>query len=57
MRHLEGYYPEAGRFELFTGHKSLRNLHLYTKPGYREFKRLQVNDRVWLVYMDKISER
>ncbi len=53
MRHLEDYYREAVRFELFTGHKSLRNLHLYEKLGYREFKRVQVNDHLWLVYMEK----
>jgi ribosomal protein S18 acetylase RimI-like enzyme len=55
MRHLEQFFPEAARFELFTGHKSLRNLYLYTKLGYREFKREQVNDHIWLVYMEKSS--
>lgn len=53
MRHLEGCFPEAGRFELFTGYKSLRNLYLYDKLGYREFKRVAVNDRLWLIYMEK----
>ncbi len=57
MRHLESQFPEAGRFELFTGHKSLRNLHLYTKLGYREFRRVPVNDRLWLVYMEKTRSR
>ena len=53
MRHLEGSFPEAGRFELFTGHKSLRNLYLYDKLGYREFKRVPANGQLWLVYMEK----
>ncbi|KAF0214707.1 MAG: acetyltransferase (GNAT) family [Geobacteraceae bacterium] len=57
MRHLEAFYPDAARFELFTGHKSLRNLHLYTKLGYREFKRVQVNDKVSLVYMEKHNQK
>ena len=57
MRHLENYYHEAGRFELFTGHKSLRNLYLYAKLGYREFKQVQVNKHLWLVYMEKHKQK
>jgi ribosomal protein S18 acetylase RimI-like enzyme len=57
MRHLEAFYPDAARFELFTGHKSLRNLHLYTKLGYREFKRVQVNNHLYLVYMEKHKQK
>ena len=53
LREIEARFPQARRFELFTGHKSLRNLHLYTKLGYREFKRVQVTDHLWLVYMEK----
>lgn len=53
MGHLEDYYCEVARFELFTGHKSRRNLYLYAKLGYREFKRVQVNEQLWLVYMEK----
>lgn len=56
MRHLEGFYLDVARFELFTGHKSLRNLYLYEKLGYRELKRVPVNDQLWLVYMEKPSE-
>jgi hypothetical protein len=53
MKHLEVFYSQAARFELFTGHKSLRNLYLYKKLGYGEFKRERVNDHLWLVYMEK----
>ena len=53
MRYLEDFYSEAERFELFTGDKSLRNLYLYEKLGYREFKREQVDYHLWLVYMEK----
>ncbi len=45
----------AHRYELFTGHKSTRNLHLYQKLGYREFKRIGVNDTLVLVYLEKLS--
>jgi GNAT superfamily N-acetyltransferase len=53
MRHLEDFNPDADRFELFTGDKSLCNLYLYAKLGYREFKRERLNGQLWLVYMDK----
>ena len=57
IRHLEEYHNQAACFELFTGDKSLRNLYLYAKHGYREFKREQVNDHLWLVYMKKCVGR
>src|SRR5215469_8480676 len=41
------------RYELFTGHRTARNLYLYRKLGYREFKRLPVNDRIVLVFLEK----
>ena len=45
--------PEVTRYELFTGHKSIRNLCLYQKLGYREFKRIPVNETVTMVFMEK----
>ncbi len=53
MGHLEAFYREVARFELFTGHRSQRNLYLYAKLGFREFKRVQVSEHLWLVYMEK----
>ena len=44
----------APRYELFTGYKSKKNLYLYRKLGYREFRRETVNDRLTLIYMEKI---
>lgn len=43
----------ADCYELFTGHKSARNLYLYQKLGYREFKRIPVNDSIILVFLEK----
>jgi PPOX class probable F420-dependent enzyme len=40
-------------YELFTGHRSARNLYLYRKLGYREFKRVPVNDWIILVSLEK----
>jgi tryptophan synthase alpha chain len=45
--------PEVTRYELFTGYKSIRNLYLYQKLGYREFKRIPVNETVTMVFMEK----
>ena len=49
----ESANPQAVRFELFTGHKSLKNLHLYEAQGYVEFKRQPVNDSLTLVFLEK----
>jgi hypothetical protein len=38
----------ADRYELFTGHKSARNLYSYQKLGYREFKRIPVMTQLYL---------
>ena len=53
MRAVEQACSAATRLELFTGHKSDRNLYLYRKLGYREFKRERVHDTLTLVFMEK----
>jgi ribosomal protein S18 acetylase RimI-like enzyme len=53
LRTLESRFPQAKRFELFTGHKSVRNLHLYEKLGYRVFRREKVSDSLTLVFLEK----
>lgn len=50
---LETLFPSAARFELFTGHKSLSNLRLYGRCGYRPFRQEQVNEKVSLVFLEK----
>lgn len=49
---IEALYPHA-RYELFTGEKSVRNLSLYTKNGYMEYKREVLNNYVAMVYLEK----
>ena len=51
---LEAEFPDAGRFELFTGHKSEGSLGLYRSLGYRETKREYVDDTLTLVWMEKV---
>lgn len=53
MNAIEEAFPQAARFELFTGHKSERNLYLYQKRGYRIFKTVPVNDRLSIVFLEK----
>jgi ribosomal protein S18 acetylase RimI-like enzyme len=50
MRSLEDAYPEAQRFELYTGAEADDALALYDRSGYREFRRERFRTwtRVWL---------
>ena len=52
LRHLENYFPEY-RYELFTSAKSLKNLALYQKEGYCEFKRVMINKKLELIFLEK----
>ena len=47
---------EAGRYELFTGSKSERNLYLYKKHGYREFKTEDQTNKVKIVFLQKFKK-
>ncbi len=42
------------RFELFTGIKSVRNIHLYEKAGYKAFKTMAVSDKLQLICLEKV---
>jgi len=54
MSGIEETFKEARRFELFTGHKSEKNLYLYQKLGYKIFKTVKANDRLNIVYFEKV---
>ncbi|MDA3847017.1 MAG: GNAT family N-acetyltransferase, partial [Vallitaleaceae bacterium] len=53
---MEKEFKNAKRYELFTGKKSVRNLYLYRKLGYEEFKEVELNDKTTLVFLEKINE-
>jgi ribosomal protein S18 acetylase RimI-like enzyme len=55
MQAIEQHFKFANRYELFTGHKSTRNLHLYQKLGYYEFKRVPVNESLTMVFLEKYN--
>jgi ribosomal protein S18 acetylase RimI-like enzyme len=50
---LEDAFPDAQRFELFTGHLSEGTLALYRSLGYRETQREEVDERLTVVWMEK----
>jgi ribosomal protein S18 acetylase RimI-like enzyme len=54
IRSIEAYFPNAKRYELFTGNKSINNLRLYNNLGYSEFKREPGGDQVMMIYLEKI---
>jgi ribosomal protein S18 acetylase RimI-like enzyme len=53
MHAIEEQFRLVSRFEIFTGEKSLRNIHLYHRLGYSIFRTARLTDKVTLVYMDK----
>ena len=55
LKRIEELFPTASRFELFTGHRSESNIRLYSKLGYRIFKREPMTERLTFVYMEKRS--
>ena len=58
MKSIEDSFEDNKRYELFTGHKSSRNLHLYQKIGYREFKRIIIHENLTMIYLEKyVSDR
>jgi len=53
MQGIERYFGRVCRFELFTGHKSDRNIYLYQKLGYQVFKTETVTEDLKLLYMER----
>ncbi len=50
---LEGRFPRAQRFSIFTGHRSEAALHLYESLGYEREREQPVHDRLRLVFLGK----
>jgi ribosomal protein S18 acetylase RimI-like enzyme len=50
---IEKYFPHK-RYELFTSTRSIDNIRLYQRMGYREFDRRSIDDRLDFVYMEKV---
>jgi GNAT superfamily N-acetyltransferase len=53
MAEIEACFPEAQRYELFTGHRSARNLYLYQKLGYRPVRSEKGSEKLTMVFLEK----
>ena len=53
MQAIEARYGDVERYELFTSTKSMRNMRLYERLGYRPFKEEPLSEAVRLVYLEK----
>ena len=53
MKAIEAMFPEAKKFELFTGSKSEGNIRLYSRLGYSISRTQQLSAKVLLVFMEK----
>ena len=52
LKEVERYYPKK-RYELFTSTRSVNNIILYKKVGYKIFAQKVVNKKLTFVYMEK----
>ncbi len=53
VRQIEQEVGDVRTYEVFTGHQSLRNLHLYEKMGYRQVRTEPFTPTVNWVYLQK----
>ncbi|MFZ2473272.1 MAG: GNAT family N-acetyltransferase [Methanothrix sp.] len=53
MDRIEIVFSRAERFELFTGTKSIHNIRLYQRLGYRECREEDLSPKVRLLFMEK----
>ena len=56
MNEIEGRFPVAKRFELFTGYRSFGNLRLYARLGYIRHEEHQVSEKLRLVLLKKVVD-
>ncbi|ODS38577.1 MAG: GNAT family acetyltransferase [Candidatus Altiarchaeales archaeon WOR_SM1_79] len=56
MNEIEDTFKDAEKYELFTGHKSKRNLYLYQKLGYKMFKTEEINNNLKFIYLIKSNK-
>ena len=55
MKNIETSFPNAKRFELFTGTKSVDNIRLYQKLGYGEYGQQDLSQKVRIAFMEKLK--
>lgn len=55
LNEIESIFKLSGRYELFTGYKSIKNIHLYQKTDYKIFRQEKITDNLCLVYLEKAN--
>jgi ribosomal protein S18 acetylase RimI-like enzyme len=55
MLEIEKSFKETKRFELYTGFRDEKNLYLYNKLGYAQYKKIEIKAGLSLVYLEKIN--
>jgi ribosomal protein S18 acetylase RimI-like enzyme len=53
MHAIEAAFSQAERFELLTGERSVDNIRLYARLGYKSVRSEQLSQSVTNVYMEK----
>ncbi len=53
IREMEAMFPNARRIEVFTGHKSKRNLEVFKSLGYEQFKTEPFTAGITWIYLQK----
>lgn len=53
LKAIESRFHNVSTFELFTGHRSLKNLYLYQKQGYTISGNQEINDSLTIVTLHK----
>lgn len=54
LQALESVFPKAKRFELFTGAQSVKNIVLYKKRGYIEYKEAHLV-KTKIIFLEKFT--
>lgn len=53
MKEIENRFNHCNKFELFTGHKSERNINMYERFGYRQTAAKVINPYMTLIWFEK----
>jgi predicted N-acetyltransferase YhbS len=53
LNEIESKFSTVKKYELFTGDKSEKNLHIYKKHGYKISGRKNVSDKLTLIFLNK----
>ncbi|TFG27907.1 MAG: GNAT family N-acetyltransferase [Promethearchaeota archaeon] len=57
LNEIEARFDDVKRYELFTGHKSEKNLYLYQKLGFQQFKTEKIHENLHMIYLEKQNKK